>query len=56
MNKYMHKLKQYTNEVHTPVTLFKYSEEKQAQTQNKAQKSFQSNIVITFKEKNSGKI
>ena len=52
----MHKLKQYANEVHTPVPLSKYNEKKQGQKQNKAQKSFQSNIVLTLKEKNSGKI
>ena len=51
----MHKLKQNANEVHTPVTPSTYNEKKQDQTQNKAQKSFQSNIVLTFKERNSGK-
>ena len=48
----MHTLKQNAIEVQKPVPRFNY-DEKQGQTQNKAQKSFESNIVLTLKESNS---
>ena len=49
----MHTLKQNAIEVQKPVPLSKYDEKKQGRTQNKAKKSFQSNIELTLKENNS---
>ena len=45
INKYMHSLKQNAVEVQKPAFLSKY-DEKQGQTQNKAQTSFQSKMVL----------
>ena len=49
INKYMHTLKQNAIEVQKPVPL-SMIKKKLGQTQNKAQKSFQSIIVLTLKE------